>query len=424
MCVALLVLGTLLVFFWSLSRLSTAMLRQVGDTLPRPKTRVLQIVTSYRLIEKGNPSSSRLRSKVLPGLVPGLHSLLSPPSPYFVDVHFVLGYEMSVADREYVASLLPPGVGVSYSRPDLVHADGESGEPREHGMLLARYHRDVVKENLEDYDLFVCFEDDMSVGRGVVDNYLELSRQIDDLKRAAPEGEGSYGDCDKEGGNIGEISREQYERMVPGFMRAEVAHAKVKDSDVEEGIKCCDIKRQEVVMWESSPVTFRLREVEGLGAPGQPVGFLPVALQSFDKDVGATRVAPRPKTNGDASVFSIGAGWMATQEQVKRFEKLCDKHGFLPPFRGFNELKANQEFWLGGFQMYNERSGCALQRVVRMDAEGFEKSLVYHISNNKQAAIDEARIWSAEGLRWEVVKRWKKGATEGKEALVRTKQTT
>ena len=59
-----------------------------------------------------------------------------------------------------------------------------------------------------------------------------------------------------------------------------------------------------------------------------------------------------------------------------------------------------------------DRSGCALQRVVRMDAEGFQRSLVYHISNNKQGAIDEGRIWSAEGLRGEVVRRWENGVLE------------
>ena len=109
------------------------------------------------------------------------------------------------------------------------------------------------------------------------------------------------------------------------------------------------------MVWESNPVSFRLRQVEGLGKDGHPVGFLPVALQNFKSDVGASRVTPQPKTNGHAKVFSIGGGWMATGRQVKRFDMLCDKFGFLPPFRGFDELKANQEFWLGGFFMYNTR---------------------------------------------------------------------
>lgn len=54
-----------------------------------------------------------------------------------------------------------------------------------------------------------------------------------------------------------------------------------------------------------------------------------------------------------------------------------------------------------------------------MDAEGFHRSLVYHISNNKQDAKGpRERMLSAEGLRAEVVKRWKEGTVEEWEGTV------
>ena len=79
----------------------------------------------------------------------------------------------------------------------------------------------MVKDKLEEYDLFICFEDDMALGRQQVDNYMELSGQLEELIDRAPSGGGSYKDD-----TDSEISREQYERMVPGFMRAELVGAR------------------------------------------------------------------------------------------------------------------------------------------------------------------------------------------------------
>lgn len=149
-------------------------------TAPRARTRVLQVVTSYAYHEKSNKKKNRLRTKVLPALVPGVRSLLgaSSSSLYDVDVHFVLGYDMSEDDFEFVRGKLPPSVNVTFSRPNLMFEDNETGELREYNLLLTKYHRQVVKERLADYDFFICFEDDMAIGRRQVDNYLELSGQV------------------------------------------------------------------------------------------------------------------------------------------------------------------------------------------------------------------------------------------------------
>lgn len=138
-------------------------------------------------------------------------------------------------------------------------------------------------------------------------------------------------------------------------MRAELVGAGgPKEGDEDGTLACCDGLSQNLLVWESRPGSFRLRQVEGLGKEGQPVGFLPVANQNFDMAVGAQRVTPHPpRIRSDG--WSHQAGWMATSRQIKRFESLCSNYGFLPPFRGFNELKTNQEFWLGGFFMYNVR---------------------------------------------------------------------
>ena len=98
---------------------------------PPVKTRVLQVVTSYDYYEKGKEKKNRLRSKVLPALVPGVRSLLAAPKSYDVDVHFVLGYVMSEEDEEFVRGKLGPTVGVTFSRPNLMFEDKETREMRE-----------------------------------------------------------------------------------------------------------------------------------------------------------------------------------------------------------------------------------------------------------------------------------------------------
>lgn len=93
---------------------------------------------------------------------------------------------------------------------------------------LARQHRFVVKDKFLKYDLFVNFEDDMLIKGEHVKHYLELSEKLEELKRTATDGdlpELKPGDNKKRfytSRFYGNLTKGQLNRIIPGFIRAEV----------------------------------------------------------------------------------------------------------------------------------------------------------------------------------------------------------
>lgn len=377
------------------------------------RLRVLHVVTSSYIHRMGR---DRLRGTVLPTLTSSVRSLVES-GRYSVDVQLILGYvlhSLHTADRDAIVGALrrvDPGVGLSI---------WDDATPRSNGTnypkALAMRHREVVKAALFDnrtstfpYDLFSCWEDDMLVGARHVDRYLRLSGEIEALARSMPDEErGSFGD-DAEG----PLSKEQLLRMIPGFVRVEVLGVGRDHVAGKTDLDCCGGAegegRQGLMVWETRPEGFRVRVVPPLGT----LGLLPVSNEPHRRSIGAVRVDPTASSN-DAELFGQQAGWMATREQVLRFEEeRCVHHGFLPPFRGAAASALRRqtvEYWSGGFNLFGWKSGCAMQRVVQLDSpEGWEEGLLWHTSNNKQRVrkVDNRRYWDAEHLRAEILHRWK-----------------
>jgi len=55
------------------------------------------------------------------------------------------------------------------------------------------------------------------------------------------------------------------------------------------------------------------------------------------------------------------------------------------------------EFWSGGLQIVGLR-GCNMQRFVRLDADSFGKSLLYHYSNNKHLSPKVSKWFSQNNI--------------------------
>mmetsp|Transcript_8245 Transcript_8245/g.24773 ORF Transcript_8245/g.24773 Transcript_8245/m.24773 type:complete len:98 (-) Transcript_8245:922-1215(-) len=78
-----------------------------------------------------------------------------------------------------------------------------------------------------------------------------------------------------------------------------------------------------------------------------------------------------------------------------------------------NVMVQTVEYWSGGFNLFGSNSGCAVQRVMQLDApELWEEGLIWHTSNNKQRVITKERHWDAEWLRRAILDRWTRFLSE------------
>lgn len=371
--------------------------------------RILHIVTSSYIHRMGR---DRLRGTVLPTLTSSVRSLFFT-GRYSVDVRLILGYRLEPADRDDIVGAL------RNVHPDIGLTIWDDATPRfngtEYHKALAMRHREVVKDaifnsSLPSYDLFSCWEDDVLVGSRQVDRYLRLSREIDALAEMTSEKEkGSFGDD-----TTAPLSREQLLRMIPGFIRVEAVGVDRAHAAGKTDLECCNVaKEPRLMVWETRPEGFRIRHFPTLGT----LGLLPVSNEPNRRAIGAAKIDPSAKSS-DATLFGQQAGWMATREQVLRFEEeRCVNHGFLPPFRGQAASalrKQSVEYWSGGFQLFGFKSGCAMQRVVQLDTpELWEEGLLWHTSNNKHKVkkVDNQRYWDAGQLRRGVLDRWEGNRT-------------
>ena len=355
--------------------------------------KILYVVTSLTEFETGSRGTergaNRFLQKILPTIQAVVTSLFTSPE-YSVDLQLICAYNLTSTAHAALRDTLPPQVRIDVWNDAMPRrkSDGQKMRP----VSLARQHRLVVAKRLHDYDFFSCWEDDMYAGRQSVDYFRTLTKQLDTLARLAPPETTSFDeDTDKP------ISRAQFNQMVPGFIRVEWLRAKLGL------IECCNFTKQELMVWESKPESYRLRELEGVGI----AGFLPIADQRWREAVGATLVAEKPSMQGQAKIFSQQGGWMASREQIKHFDSRC-KGGFLPPFslRDEKEEEAKTvEYWSGGHQLFAR--ACQFQRVIPMSENGFQSALMYHTSNNKQNTIEKARRLDAKALRRDVLEVYK-----------------
>jgi len=141
--------------------------------------RILHVVTS--LVEQ------RLFDVLVPTLKLTVDSIIK--NNWSVDVYLVLGYEFEASTRQTmiktIKNCLPDGVGLEIWEKATPMATASTGKLETIQTALARQHRFVVKDKIDYYDFFSCWEDDMRITAEHIKAYLSMSRELDRLKKAA-----------------------------------------------------------------------------------------------------------------------------------------------------------------------------------------------------------------------------------------------
>ena len=375
-----------------------------GDDDTDPPFKVLFVVTTLAEYDKGTRGTThgadRLKDNVLPILVDGVTSMVN--RGWHVDVYLICGFESLKEDRrQMIIDALPPNVGLEVwddaipyyyakkwnqqlKRPD------QSIELASHG--LSRQHRFVVRDKLMQYDFFMAFEDDMRIMAHHVINFLEMSVEIDRLRRAAensPDGKayvenavedgrkfrGESKDKASVGNDVIEdpMTAEELRRLWPAFIRTEVLDTRGEGGGVSastldrykwiENVPasmeyentfgtvdtsvCCDVpegrvktpahpKKDDLLLWET--------DISAMGVRHYPGGIGWAAAMTVEdrSDVGSYWSGEGhnyddPKMKRPRRVDALlgqQAGWMATRSQILYFHEHACPGGFLPPFDG------------------------------------------------------------------------------------------
>jgi hypothetical protein len=209
--------------------------------------------------------------------------------------------------------------------------------------------------------------------------------------------------------------------MLPGFLRVEslesdhpVAQKLIQKhgASIKHGVDpeyCCKEKGREeeggavrdklsytIACWEAALPSFAVRFLDHVGW----IATLPVSQRTkkvgayWAGNVGDAETIKKGRPLGaDAKYFAQQGGWMASREQVSRWDSACTG-GFLPPFTEplahNGGLDNNVEFWSGGFHLFGKY--CNVQRIISLDSEEFSKQLIYHSSNNKHRTLAPNRM--------------------------------
>jgi len=402
-----------------------------GDLEP---FRILHIVTALSEYNNGKrftvAGEDRLSELLVPVLQYCVESMLTQPG-WEVDVYLVLGWSLKPERRKIIEDALPPGVGLEIwdnATPigyDLKNAGTRRKEKDEKlseiTRALARQHRFVIKDKLDEYDFFSVWEDDMLISSDHISNFLELTEMFENLAKDAPK-------TSDPKAYHGELSETQLKRLVPGFIRVEALldpnqeTFKVAGIDIDKNVSidpsfCCGIppsfkllsnppnkpEAEHLMMWETGIKGLGVREIHPLGWFALQIG--PKNLRRTEEiasywsgEDGAFGDEKRPR-GGEPKMFGQQGGYMLTRDQVIFFQEEACKDGFLPPFDhpfvddGLHMV--NVEFWSGGYQHFGGNGhfvqGCNMQRVISLEPEKFSKQLLYHTANNKQKQITKAR---------------------------------
>mmetsp|Transcript_20472 Transcript_20472/g.31305 ORF Transcript_20472/g.31305 Transcript_20472/m.31305 type:complete len:506 (+) Transcript_20472:152-1669(+) len=401
----------------------------MNDNLEPSSFRILHIVTA--LSEKNDGSGhtiageDRLSELIVPVLQHCVESMLTKPG-WEVDVYLVLGWSLKPERRKIIEDALPQRVGLEIW-DDATPISYDVNDGRRDDQLseilraLARQHRFVIKDKLDEYDFFSVWEDDMLVSSDHISNFLELTEMFKKLAKEAPK-------TSDPKAYHGELSETQLKRLIPGFVRVEVLLDPNQETFEAEGIEidknvsidpslCCGIppslkllsnppnkpEAEHLVMWETGIKGLGVREIYPFGWFALQNG--PTNLHLTEKiasywsgEDGAFGDEMRPSA-GDPKMFGQQGGYMLTRDQVIYLQEEACKGGFLPPY-GYPFVDdglhmVNVEFWSGGYQHFGGNGavvqGCNMQRVISLEPEKFSKQLLYHTANNKQKAIVKAR---------------------------------
>jgi hypothetical protein len=432
------------------------------------RTRVLYIITTLAEYNSGTRATvrgqDRLGEVLIPILVDSVENMIAPPFDYHVDVFIILGYPLKPEREQFIRDSLPLGVGLQvWDDSSPLGYDKKNGKKKliPNTRTLARQHRYVIKDKFFDYDLFLAFEDDMRLTGHHVQHFLDMSDELDRLRKMAPK---TLPDAPENMDDVqkmkfyGQMTQQQMARLIPGMIRVEVllnetldgaqqslapvpldyefeaaATAIINAADGENKMEerhvdpsiCCHVnmkpnlatpihpKASDLVIWETNVKAFTLRQmppesnmldwaVVMLG-PGKNLDKRDLLGGYWSGREGAFGSEERP-SGGSPEMLAQQGGWMATRDQIARLNSGLCMGTFLPPFDNpiYNldgQESMNVEFWSGGYQFFTGvRGGCNMQRLISMHPDHFSKHLIYHVANNKQRQLARQRMLRADHL--------------------------
>ena len=277
--------------------------------------------------------------------------------------------------------------------------------------------------------MFVNFEDDMLIRGDHLDQYLRVSRDIDELRRNAPfrlieNAQIALSVADALDNFQGPMSKLQLSRVIPGFIRVErVVNATSFAKRARPGPllpvqppvhvdprRCCERpgeslpQSNELFLWETHIKALGIRQMPSNNNSNGRNSLDWVLLQRGGSTYNMESEAligdywsgrdGNYSTSRPDSMESIYAnnqgGWMATREQIWNWHTRICLGGFLPPYQGsiypLDGMNNVVEYWSGGGNLYG-RKACHLQRIIPIDPYSFSGHLLYHTSNNKQKQL-------------------------------------
>ena len=403
------------------------------------KFRVLYIVSTLTEYDTGGRGTEKGKDRLQNVVIPTLTESIQGMTNWQVDVYLVLGYKELLPHRyQLIRDALPTSIVKNiFVWEDSIpyfYSDRRRGgrtnkvELAMHG--LSRQHRFVIKDELQNYDFFMAFEDDMKVTHDHVLNFLDLSTMIETLTHDADSNtiEEEFilnpdiqRDPSHDGAKVGNdvaydvtsMKKEQYQRLFPGFLRVEVdiQHSNPRNGGLTNVRKsfpqsqfitpspqtpqlsmdyCCNSSSntKNVYMWETNV------QASGVRKYPEPLGWVATMPVQDISDVGSYwsgynnvyKDGNQKRPRRVDATLGQQAGFMATRSQIEYFDKVACPGGFLPPFisnywKGQSLKRHSVEFWSGGFQLFGT---CHLNRVLSLDPNKFSKQLLHHTSNNKQ----------------------------------------
>ena len=413
-----------------------------------PPMRILHIVTTLSEYNSGTRGTQKGSDRLQETLIPVLKETITSftRSQWKVDVYLICGFELSSQRKQLVIDALPSNVGLEvWNDATPLGYDRKNFESVQLiTRSLARQHRFVIKDKLDQYDFFSVWEDDMYINSHHVQHFLNVTKEINRLKHEA---QSKNIDSSKSSTILGSMSYQQLERVFPGFIRVEVLDANGKsqtnegdlpvdldfsavDSEVNnlESIDvepCCAMSlkddvfvkhfptnptSEQVVAWEVASIGYSVRKFPESSFLGWVALQPGPAHKRYKHGEGiegywagealGQSVSAKP-TPGNPRLFGQQGGFMATRDQIDTFERLC-RGEFLPPFTSYRDdglYMMNVEYWSGGQQLWGDGNGaCNLQRILMLQPKMFSKHLIYHTANNKQHTINTERVVKANTL--------------------------
>jgi hypothetical protein len=426
----------------------TPVSRRLQEATKEP-VRILYIITTLSEYNSGTRNtvkgSDRLQETLIPVVREGVKSMLA--AGYAVDVFLVCHWLVQPERLALVRQALPPQVGLDYweeATPLGYDTGKEPFQKMENRTLhLARQHRFVIKDKLPNYDMFVCFEDDMLIKGHHVDHFRAVTAELARLREDAPtELSPEYeGVKDVTKTFAGGLTKDMLKRMIPGFIRVAVLLDEPKypaqsstgpvpvDLDFGDGLaapaqvdpsQCCHVAEEtatdqrppaptsdQLMLWETHIFALGVRQMPAASwldwavmqrGPNQDKLNATAKIGDYWSNRNSDYWPDNKRRPGPLEFKYINnqGGWMATREQLWEWHTEICPGGFLPPYfephYRFDGLDMrNVEWYSGGMQLSTVRHACNMQRIILLDPANFSKSLLYHSANNKQRQLTGKR---------------------------------